>query len=107
MISSKIVGEKMSLISLTSKNVKISASTTSANAQVPLDCATTVRITNSGTDIAYVTASETTPTATTAGLEILPGATESFSFNPAHKYVAAIMASGTGTIGFTFSVDGV
>lgn len=96
----------MALIDLNAAGVKIAATTTSGSAAIPTECPTTVRVTNDGTTVAYVASGITAPTVTSAGREILPGATESFGINPAHKFVAALMASGTGNIGFSFSVGG-
>lgn len=96
----------MALLDLNSAGVKISASTTSASAAIPMEGATTVRITNDGTTVAYVASGITAPTATSANREILPSTCESFAMSPDHKFVAAVMASGTANIGFTFSVGG-
>lgn len=94
------------LISLNPAKTVLSASTTSASGAVAMDCPTTVRVTNDGSMVAYVCSDVTAPTATSANTPIMPGATEMFSFNPQHKYVAAIMASGTANVTFCFSVGG-
>lgn len=43
---------------------------------------------------------------TTSMVGINPGQTESFSINPTHSHVAAILSTGTGNVQFRFSLGG-
>lgn len=81
----------------------ISGTTTSAAASLPGTAGggQSVRVFNSGTTIAFVRWAATSPTAVATDIPIAPGATEVFSLPVDAAFVAAILASGTGSIYFT------
>lgn len=85
----------------TGATVSISATTTSGNAAIA-HVQGAVLAHNQGTTWAYVEFGvDNTVEADSTSYWLAPGSTQSFSV-PAHiDYVAAEMASGTGTIGFT------
>lgn len=92
------------LLSLNGGKTNISASTTSALGAIATPNATTVRVCNTASAIAYVNSGDSSVTATTSDTAINPSTSESFSINPAHTHVAAILASGTGGVQFLFGV---
>ena len=96
----------MALMDINPLITNISASTTSARAEIAMKGSTTVAVANHTSAIAYVVSGDSTVTATTSMVGINAGHTESFSINPNHTNVAAILSSGTGTVQFRFSVGG-
>lgn len=96
----------MALMDINPLITNISASTTSARAEIAMKGSTTVAVANHTSAIAYVVSGDSTVTATTSMVGINAGQTESFSINPNHTNVAAILSSGTGTVQFRFSVGG-
>jgi hypothetical protein len=85
----------------TGNNVQISATTTSAVAPLPgnSDVAASVRIYNSATGVAYFRVSaDPAAVAVTTDAFIAPGATEVFNIPVGMAHIAAILATGTGTV---------
>lgn len=77
----------------------ITTSTTTANAAIGSNGSNQVFIYNAGTTAAFVAFGAGSGTAaTTAGTPVPPGAVVILTKNPGQDYVAAILASGTGTV---------
>lgn len=75
------------------------APTTSAStAQFATTSGNQILVKNEGTTTAFVATGGSAVAATVNDMAILPGTVESFSINPAHTYVSAIRASGSGNV---------
>lgn len=96
----------MALMDINALDTNVSASATSARSPIALLGATTVAVSNHTSAIAYVASGDSTVTATTSMVGINAGQTESFSINPTHTHVAAILSTGTGNVQFRFSNGG-
>lgn len=96
----------MALMDLNTYVTNISASTTTARGEISLKGSTTVAVANHTSAVAYVDSGDSAVTATTAMVGINAGQTESFSINPTHTHVAAILSTGTGNVQFRFSNGG-
>lgn len=92
----------ISLFNMNGAEVNISASTSSASQAINAPGATTVRICNTTNAVAYVRSGDSTVSATANDTPILAGTVEVFAINPGDTHVAAILASGTGTVNFLF-----
>lgn len=96
----------MALMDINTLVTNVSASTTTAGGEIALKGATTVAVANHTSGIAYIASGYSTVTATTSLVGVNAGQTESFSINPNHTNVAAILSAGTGTVQFRFSNGG-
>lgn len=97
----------MALMDINTLVTNISATTTTANARIALQGATTVAVANLTSSIAYVDSGDSTVTASAdSQVALNPNSVESFSINPNHTNVAAILATGTGAVQFRFSSGG-
>lgn len=80
--------------------VSLAVSTSSASVDMGSQVVT-VRVFNSSSGIVFIRfADQPDPVATTSDLPIAPNSVEAFSLRGA-RYVAAVTASGTGTVYFT------
>jgi hypothetical protein len=96
----------MALMNLNTATVNVSASTTSASGAIPALGATTVRVYNPTSAVAYCRTGSSTVAALTTDMPIGAGTSEAFSVNPTDTHFATILSTGTGTISASFSYGG-
>ncbi len=84
----------------TAATTTLSASTTSANGALAGDTtvASSIRVYNGSTAVAFIKYGSGAQTATSADLPVAPGATEIFNIGPSVDNVAAILSTGTGNV---------